>query len=96
MSLARDALRGSTLPYFSRYHLLDALDGVKDSDTLAGGYNFGEVQGLRISVKDVGNINLPLSGEQAQQIISKTCPISLGKPGQTMNDTASHSKCLGT
>ncbi|KAI1112472.1 hypothetical protein F5Y14DRAFT_421778 [Nemania sp. NC0429] len=67
--------------------LLDALDGIEVRDTFAGGYDSEEIRDIRITVKDVGNIKLPLSQDQAQQIISKTRPINLVKIEQTDNDT---------
>lgn len=87
MPLARHALRGSTSPPYLKDRLRDTLDGIKVSDTFAGGYDVEEIQDLRIAIKDVGNINLPLSHEQARQIISETCPIPLVRIDQVMNDT---------
>ncbi|KAI3329455.1 hypothetical protein HD806DRAFT_287663 [Xylariaceae sp. AK1471] len=72
---------------FSKDRLRDALDGITVRGSFAGSCKFERTVDPQIFVEDVGTIKLPLSDEQAQQIISKARLAPCGKGSETIVDT---------
>lgn len=62
-----------------KHCLRDALDGFEVHDVFAGSHDIEQIRDPQIIAKEVGKIDLPLSSEQAQQIISKAHPATLSQ-----------------
>jgi hypothetical protein len=75
------------MPFLLNDRLRDALDGITVRSSFAGGCQFKRILDPQILVGGVGRINLPLSDEQAQQMISRARLAPYRKSSETVVDT---------